>query len=397
MKTKGIKYSLAFFLSLLCGLLLSGCWDRNEINDLAIVLATGIDYSHQKVELTAQIFIPRKSGSVSSTGSSESSPSGVTMIRTAEGSTIAEALNRLQRKVSREMFWGHCEVVVISEQAGKQGLREYLDFLLRYPQFREHAYVFTSGGEAKEVLALLDPLERSSAESLREMANLGLGSRVTLLELAQSIASPSGSAILSRMLISPADPGQKKLATTPYAKGISLFKDGYYVKTALEPVSVGVLLLSNELNNFIMPIELPQVKGAFSIRMNKVKTKLTPSIVNGTWGMGVHIESEGEVVLNTTNYDLANPVMLSKVEEAWLNRFKELAEQALQLAQKDLSADIYKFADQFRRYNAGIWKKNQENWLTIYRNMEVEITGNVIITDTGKSIEPQGIPHQASN
>jgi hypothetical protein len=29
--------------------------------------------------------------------------------------------------------------------------------------------------------------------------------------------------------------------------------------------------------------------------------------------------------------------------------------------------------------------------------MEVKITGNVIITDTGKSIEPQGIPHQASN
>ncbi len=397
MKPRAIRCCTAFFLPLLCSVLLSGCWDRTEINDLAIVLATGIDYTNPNVQLTAQIFIPRKSGSNSSTGSSESSPSGVTMTRTAKGSTIAEALNRLQRKVSRKMFWGHCEVIVISEQAGKQGLREYIDFLLRYPQFREHAYVFSSGGDAKEVLALMDPLERSSAESLREMANLGLGSRVTLLELSQAISSPSSAVILSRMLISPADPEQKKLMTTPHAKGISLFKDGYYVKTALEPVSVGVLLLCNELNNFIMPVEVEQVKGVFSIRMNEAKTMLTPRIRNGEWSMGIHIKTDGEVVLNTTNFDLANPVLLAKVEKAWLNRLKELAEQALQLAQQELSADIYKFANKFRRYYPGLWKQNQQDWPSMYRNMKVEITGEVIITDTGKSIEPQGIPDRAEN
>ncbi|GBF74327.1 hypothetical protein PA598K_02665 [Paenibacillus sp. 598K] len=320
----------------------------------------------------------------------------MTMTRTAEGSTIAEALNRLQRKVSREMFWGHCEVVVISEQAGKQGLREYIDFLLRYPQFREHAYVFTSGGDAKEVLALMDPLERSSAESLREMANLGLGARVTMLELAQAVASPSSAVVLSRMLISPSDPEQKKRITTPYAKGISLFKDGYYVKTALEPVSVGVLLLCNELNNLIMPVELEQVKGSFSIRMNEVKTSLTPHITNGEWSMGIHFKAEGEVVLNTTDLDLLDPILRSKVEGAWLNRFKELTEDALQLARQELSADIYQFADKFRRHYPGLWKQRQGEWLTIYRNMRVEITGNVVITDSGQSIEPQGIPRQAT-
>jgi len=393
MKPRTIRCGVACFLPLVCTLLLSGCWDRTEINDLAIVLATGIDYAEQKVQLTAQIFIPRESGSISSTGSSEGSPSGVTMTRTAEGSTIAEALNRLQRKVSREMFWGHCEVVVISEQAGKQGLREYIDFLLRYPQFREHAYVFTSGGDAKEVLALMDPLERSSAESLREMANLGLGARVTMLKLAQSIASPSGTAILSRMLVSPADSDQKRV-TTPYAKGISLFKDGYYVQTALEPVSVGVLLLSNELNNFIMPVKLDQVEGTLSIRMNDVKTVLTPRIKNGEWSMGVHIKTTGEVVLNTTDLVLVNPLLRVKVEDAWLNRFKELAEDALRLARQELSADIYQFADKFRRRYPQSWKQRQQEWPAIYRDMPVEITGDVVITDTGQSIQPQGEPRQ---
>lgn len=111
----------------LCCVLLNGCWDRTEINDLAIVLATGVDYKDDKVELTAQIFIPRKGGGGDST-SGGGSPSGVTLIRTAEGRTIAESLNRLQRKVARNMFWGHCEVIVLSEAAGKHGIREYIDF-----------------------------------------------------------------------------------------------------------------------------------------------------------------------------------------------------------------------------------------------------------------------------
>lgn len=47
---------------LLSSVLLTGCWDRTEINDLAIVLATGVDYKDGQAQLTAQIFIPRKGG-----------------------------------------------------------------------------------------------------------------------------------------------------------------------------------------------------------------------------------------------------------------------------------------------------------------------------------------------
>ncbi len=42
---------------------------------------------------------------------------------------------------------------------------------------------------------------------------------------------------------------QSSHATTPQVRGLSLYKDGRYVKTVKEQLSVGVLLLSNELNN----------------------------------------------------------------------------------------------------------------------------------------------------
>lgn len=55
-------------LLLLSSILLSGCWDRTEINDLAIVLATGVDYKDGQAQLTAQIFIPRKGSGGSESG-----------------------------------------------------------------------------------------------------------------------------------------------------------------------------------------------------------------------------------------------------------------------------------------------------------------------------------------
>jgi len=383
-------------MPILCCVLLSGCWDRIEINDLAIVLATGIDYEDGKVQLTSQIFIPRKASAGDSSGSG-GSPSGVTMIRTADGHTIAEALNRLQRKVPRNMFWGHCEVIIISEQAGKRGIREYIDFFLRYPQFREHAYVFSSERAAKDILALLDPLERSSAESLREMANMKLGTRMTALELGKSIEGPGSSVILSRMLILPPEPEQDKLTTTPYVKGLSIYKKDRYVKTVKEPLSVGVLLLAKELNNIIMPVEIKPLKGSFSIQPIEIQTVLKPRIVNQRWSMKVDIQTRGEVVLNTTEGDLTDPAVITKLEQEWSAKLTTLAHDALEMAQKELRTDLFKFAVEFRRYYPHQWKKQEKNWETLYPELDVEVKVGAHVVRTGKSTGPQGIPDEDEN
>lgn len=374
-------------------LLLAGCWDRNEINDLAIVLATGVDVADDEVELTAQIFVPRNGSSAEGGSSSGGSASGATLIRTAKGATIAEAQNRLQRQVSREMFWGHCEVIVISKQAGQQGLREYIDFFLRYPQFREHAYVFSSEEKAKEMLALLDPLERNSAESLREMAILGLGARVTVLELAKKIKGPSETVILSRLLVSPSThTEQSALATSPTVNGLSLYNRGYYVKTVTEPMSIGVLLLVNELNNIVLQVKAEGLPGSYSIRSRKIDAKLKPSINQGKWSMRIVIEAKGEVVLNTTDASLAEQQVMATLEQAWEDQLKLLAKQALWLAQDELHADLFQFAVEFRKHFPKQWKAQSSQWDSIYSNMEVEVMAHTQITGTGKSTTPQGRP-----
>lgn len=378
-------------------LLLTGCWDRIEVNDLAIVLATGIDYTDHQVQLTAQIFIPRKAGTGASSGGLESSPSGVTMTRTAEGRTIAEALNRLQRKVSRNVFWGHCEVLVISEAAGRHGLREYIDFLLRFPQFREHAYVFSAGTDAKSLLELLPPLERSSAESLREMGNLKLGTRITVLELAQSIEGPSSSVILTQLFPLPPEPGQHQNSSDPYVQGLSLYKKDRYVKSVDEPLAIGVLMLANELNNIIMPIKTEELGGSVSIRPIEMRTKLTPQIKGDQWKMKIQIETKGEVVLNTLAETVSDAKVQKILEKSWEKQLENYAQMALNMAQKQLKTDFFKFAVEFRRSYPKQWQQHNHDWENIFTQVETEVNVKALIVRTGKSIEPQGIPEQSSD
>ncbi|MGQ7885403.1 hypothetical protein [Paenibacillus sp. WC2504] len=51
---------------------------------------------------------------------------------------------------------------------------------------------FICKGKAKDVLALLPPLERTSAETLREMAKSHTGLKVTLKDLAQMLSGDAG-------------------------------------------------------------------------------------------------------------------------------------------------------------------------------------------------------------
>ncbi|WP_238652039.1 Ger(x)C family spore germination protein [Paenibacillus piscarius] len=394
---RGFRVITALLALLLSSIFLAGCWDRTEINDLAIVLATGVDYEEGQAQLTAQIFIPRKGGGGSESGGAGEGASGVTMTRTAKGENIAEALNRLQRKVARHMFWGQCEVIVISEAAGKHGLREFVDFFLRYPQFREHAFVFSSQDSARDILALLDPLERSTSESLREMANMNLGTRVTMLELSQSLQGASGSAVLTRIVIAPPEPNDGPNATTPSLKGLSLYKHGKYTLTVKEPVSLGVLLMIKELNNIIMPVALEGEDGSFSILSKQITTMLTPRIVNGEWMMKIGIQAKGEVVLNTTDANLTDPAKVKALKEAWAKKLKDLAEQALHMSQKEQKTDFFRFADSFRRHYPQEWKKKKEQWETMYPGLQVEVSVKTAITGNGRSTGPQGIPEQSSD
>ncbi|MBB6671551.1 Ger(x)C family spore germination protein [Cohnella nanjingensis] len=383
MNRAGWRYPLALAALWCMGSLgLTGCWDRTEVNDLALITGAAIDRDEAgRLELTVQIFIPRASGGG---GGAEpmsqkngSTGNNNTFTRTAVGENIADAFSHLQGELSRALFWGHAEVIVFGEAAAKSGIRDHIDYLLRAPQPRERAFVYVSKGKAQDVLQLHSILERDTAEVLREMSKSKLALSVTLAELAAMLTDDAHSAVLPMLTIVPAPTFKQMDQALSFIDGLAVFKDDRMIGGTDSNAARGVLWLRNEIKRGIVTVHPVGPGSSVSLKLLKSSTRLIPRIEGDTWRMDVYIRTENDALQNTTRLNLTSNLQAMKQVEAEMNEeMKSQIRQALVAVQEGMKVDIFDFAGEFHRAYPVAWKKEKSRWDERFPNVEVRLHPN---------------------
>lgn len=379
---------LVFFL---CMPLLSGCWDRIEINDLALITATAIDKAADgSVAVSVQVFSPLAlNASNQSGGSSSSTP--ITIVRQAKGVNIADAVSKIQSKLSRRLFFGHCKIYIFGEQIAKEGIADLTDFFSRHPEPRNRALIFVSKGEAIKVLQLIPPMERYSSEVLREMTKQHISVTVTLIQLQQMLRGKANTALLPLIDILPPVQEGKKSDTIPYLVGSALFEQGKMIGTITERGTRGIMWLRNEMKMSAVTVKARNVKGFITLNPIRERTKLEPEIRNGKWTMKVHIKTGGDVIENGTRLNLANPKWIKLLEDALREDIKTRIKMTLEQVQKQMKVDVLGFAEEFARKYPKEFKEEEERWKEVFSKIEVDIHVDASIKRTGLSASPSGI------
>ncbi|MED3835970.1 Ger(x)C family spore germination protein [Peribacillus frigoritolerans] len=381
-------------LLVICGTtpFLSGCWDRIEITDLAIVTAAAIDKKgNNQIELSVQVFIPSSISSGGGQGGSSQGGSGVTtMVRNEKGSNISDALSKLQSKLPRKVFWGHCKVFVFGEKLAKEGIQEQLDFLLRHPQPREKANVYVSKGEAKPILESLPPLENYSGEVLRELSDLHIGMLVTMQDLDEMLTGRPQAAALPIVKILPPAKGQTKLQGIPYIVGTAVFKKDKMTGTMTEKETRGLLWLRDEVESYTVTFQPKGVKGKISLSPVSAKVKIIPQIINDKWKLLVKISTDGAVIQNGTNLNLSNPKSLKAAERAYQKDIENRIRMAFLHIQHKKS-DILGLGKDFYRKYPKQFNKVDNHWDEIFAEMEVEVDVVAHIRRQGYINKPAGL------
>ncbi|OAS21617.1 Ger(x)C family spore germination protein [Paenibacillus oryzisoli] len=394
------KRLLFHWLLLLFAVTSTGCWDRREINDLAIVLAVGVDrIPNNKTMLSAQIFYPKVAGGgpQGNTGGSGGNAIGQTIMMSADGVTIADAMSQLQGKLSRSLFWGQSEVIIIGKEAAAKGIQSYIDFFLRYIQFREHAYMYVSNDKAVDLIKLQPPLERSSAEVLREMGNLKLGAQITLKELAQKIDGASQAALMTRIHIIPFATAADATHNNIQVSGINVFNKDKLVGSLEERASVGILTICNELETKIFSFPVNTSAGYVSVNMLHSQTKIVPHIEkNGIWRIELFVEMNGELVLNTTDQSNFDPQFIKQIKTTWTQLIRGDIDASLQRVQKQLKTDAFGFAEEFYQHYPKEFNQVKERWNDqVFPELQVNVHIATQIYRIGKSTVPQGVPESS--
>lgn len=163
--------------------ILTGCWDRLEIEERSVVLGISVDVAEEEAEqeedevshlqgkfpapekdmirVAAQIALPGRIplGPGESGGGGQGSDQTVWVINVV-GHTIDDALMNLQQQISGRLFFGHLRVIVVSEAVAQKGLENLNDYFRRNSEVRRMAWMMIAKGNAERLMSAAPKLER---------------------------------------------------------------------------------------------------------------------------------------------------------------------------------------------------------------------------------------------
>jgi spore germination protein KC len=393
-ETSLIKSGLSLFLSAGMSLLfLTGCWDRVEVNDLAIVTGTAIDKKGDEIELSIQIFTPKAAGS-SGDQSASGGSDNITVTTSQTGKNLADALSKLQGKLSREVFWGQCKIFIFSEELAKGGIQEQMDFLLRHPEPRGRAFVYVSEGKAKDILEVVPRLERYSSEVLREVSNKLIGMQISIQDVDEMLSDITGAVAIPYVKIKTEKQIEGKVKRFPHIDGTAVFHRDKMVGVINESETRGILWLRDEIKGYTISVELEGEKGLISLNPVSANISLHPKIEQDNWVMTVDVVTESSIVQNETKIDFTDPKQLEKLEKKFGTAIETRIREVLARIQDDYHADIVGFSKEFYHRYPKKWKQVEDHWDEVFVNVMVAINVEAHIRREGYINKPGALPNE---
>lgn len=128
---------------------LTGCYDNREIEDLAYVVAIGIDEADNNMfNLTFQTAVPKSI----TTGEGET-----TDIKSFKTDNFLSGFRKTGRYLSKKINLSHTKIIVVSEEIAKRGLLPFLNGLQNYMELRPNVNIIVAANGAKNYIESLQP------------------------------------------------------------------------------------------------------------------------------------------------------------------------------------------------------------------------------------------------
>lgn len=146
-----------------CALLLSGCTEFNQVEDLAFAEILGVDVNDENL-IEVSIQVPKIAGQRGEDGSGGGSSQ---LVYSAAGETLDEALHLLQWAAPRRLDLSQIELIVISESLAKdERFHKIADTVMATPRLYTAARLAVCSGDAKEFVTAEKPVigTRTSTE-----------------------------------------------------------------------------------------------------------------------------------------------------------------------------------------------------------------------------------------
>lgn len=393
----------ALIIVISCTALLSGCWSKKELTDLAIISAMGIDLDEEgRLVGTLQIINPSNvAGGLQGGGGTQGPPVSV---YSSTGDSLVELSRRASRQLSRSLYYAHTNLVVISEEVAREkNISSILDALERDAEFRITAYIVVAHGtKASDLVKVLTPIDKIPSNKVIKTLKFterqwGEYMAVNIQNTIKDLTSAGKEPLITGFRLNGDAEEGKKLentqdktepSTTLSASGLGIFKGGKLIGWLEGKESRGAVWILDKVKQTAIGFDWKKKNESVIYQVVRQKTQVSAKLQNGKPKITINIAAEGDIGEVKVPVELTDPNLLLALEKEINKEIEREIMMAVKAAQKNKS-DIFGFGQAVQRSYPKEWKKMQKNWNDDYfPELQAEVKAEAYIRRTGLRNNP---------
>ncbi|MFC5653513.1 Ger(x)C family spore germination protein [Paenibacillus solisilvae] len=390
------------FAMLIITPLLTGCWDRLEIEDRAVVLGISIDEAVSKsngdevaqvrtpplqtglIRVAIQIALPGRIalGPSESGGGGKGSSQDTLWIIDVVGYSIDDAIMNLQQQISSPLFFGHLRVIVVSEKVAKKGIENVNDYFHRNSEVRRMAWLMISKGKAMELMKAAPKLERVPTlyliSTLDESIKMGKFPMDYIGIFWSNSAKKGQEGFLPYV--------DMKKEQNVEVMGMAYFR-GYRMVGKTKPLQIGAYMGIKGLNpaGYRVFVDLGGPSKTVMTATTHRDSKMAVQIINGHPHFSIRIASEINLEEKISEAVNINVRVLKQIQQSQKVQATKLYEALIKKTQES-GSDIFGFGEFVRAKKPRYWNtqiKTKERWQEMYKEVTFDFYVKVSVRRVG--------------
>lgn len=376
-------------------LLLSGCWDRIELENRESVIGLAVDIINEESEhnsgkfmykVAAQIAIPGQIPMGEVRGDLSGGGGRVldnVLVTEAIGNTIDHALQNMQDKLAHELFLGQLQVVIISETMAERGVTQLNEFFQRRPEVRRTLWALVCTKNATEVLNTPLPMERIPALHISSMfktaERLGRFPKVKIGDF-WNVQEKKGQEPILPLI---------KLVEDELVQmdGLAYFVDNQMVGTlTTDQITFYSILMGENPGGATTLITLSDAEENVMIESIFRTIKRNVKLINDAPYVDLQVSITTKIREKSKEaIDLSNPQTIDFIKNEAEKYFTDGIKNLIAQTQKD-SVDIFGFGEYVRAKHPRYWDehiKTKQGWREKYKDLTINVKTNVEIQRIG--------------
>lgn len=406
MSSMGQGFRLIIF-SFFLAALLSGCWDRREINELALVASAALDLEPDGTRvITAELYQPPGGGGQEGSGV-PAGPQRQALLATGRGTNFFAAIRELALKVPLRVYWAHDNAIIVGEDLARQGLREALDLWDRNHELRRNTMVLLARGRADAVITRVQGgLQQTLGQEitgLNKWAKVHGSTRIpTIHDVFGELSGGAANTVLPVITVSPQPmpprtttpkaAGQQQQALpleveTARLEGMAFFQHDKLMGWLDTRQSRGLAWARGWVARAGLEVTCPQDQQKAVVETMATEHQVRVQMQDGQLQGEIKVRVTGDLTEQECLHDLTKDEARQEIEKQMAALVTGEINAAL-AATRESGSDVFGFGAAVSRRYPAVWQQLATRWREQYQTLPVEVKVETHVVRTGLTVRP---------